>query len=146
MEIFMKKSPFYSRVLGTALTLAFSVITDAASSEDIKVKLSGAEETPAVETSASGSGKISIAADHSVSGDIKTKKIDGTAAHIHVGAPGESGPPIITLVKGEDGEWKIPAGAQFNAEQYTAFKEGKLYVNVHSAAHKPGEIRGQLKP
>ena len=134
------------RVTGMALALAFAMSAGAASSEDVKVKLTGAEETPAVETDASGSGKISIPADHSVSGSIKTKKIDGTAAHIHVGAPGESGPPIVNLVKGEDGEWNIPTGAKFNAEQYTAFKEGKLYVNVHSSAHGAGEIRGQLKP
>ena len=30
--------------------------------------------------------------------------------------------------------------------QYEAFKAGNLYVNVHSAANKGGEIRGQLKP
>ncbi len=123
------------RAVGMALAIAFAVNAGAASSEEVKVKLVGAEETPPVETSASGSGKIVVAADHSVSGSIKTKKIDGTAAHIHVGAPGESGPPIVTLVKGEDGEWNIPTGAKFNAEQYTAFKEGKLYVNVHSDAH-----------
>lgn len=142
----MKISNLNLQVVGMALALAFSLSAAAASSEDVKVKLSGSEETPAVTTSASGSGKISIAADHSLSGTIETKKIDGTSAHIHVGAPGESGPPIVNLVKGEDGEWKIPAGAKFNSEQYTAFKEGKLYVNVHSSAHKTGEIRGQLKP
>jgi hypothetical protein len=30
--------------------------------------------------------------------------------------------------------------------QYKAFKAGDLYVNVHSAQHQGGEIRGQLKP
>ena len=142
----MNLSTLNLRLAGMALALAFAASVNAASSEDIKVKLTGAEETPPVQTDASGTAKLSIADDHSLSGAIQTKKIDGTSAHIHVGAVGESGPPIVTLVKGEDGEWKIPAGAKFNAEQYTAFKEGKLYVNVHSAAHKTGEIRGQLKP
>jgi hypothetical protein len=135
------KSKMYLGVLACAL--AFGV--HAAKTEEIKVKLVGAEETPPVATDASGSGTITIDEEHNVTGSVKTKKIDGTAAHIHVGAPGESGPPIVTLVKGEDGEWKIPPGAKFNTEQYTALKEGKLYLNVHSAAHKPGEIRGQLK-
>ncbi len=65
-------------------------------------------------------------------------------AHIHVGAP--SGPPIITLDKGADGSWSVPAGSKLTDEQYASFKAGQLYVNVHSAEHKAGEIRGQLKP
>jgi hypothetical protein len=113
---------------------------------DLKLNLTGAEETPPVTTSASGTGTISIAADKSVGGTIKTKGIDGTAAHIHVGAPGQSGPPIITLGKGADGVWSIPAGSKLTDEQYASFKAGNLYVNVHSAEHKPGEIRAQLKP
>ena len=113
---------------------------------DLKVTLNGAEETPPVTTSATASGTITVAADKSVSGTLKTQGIDGTVAHIHVGAPGQSGPPIITLNKGADGAWSVPAGSKLTDEQYADFKAGKLYVNVHSAAHKAGEIRGQLNP
>jgi hypothetical protein len=91
-------------------------------------------------------GTITIAADKSVSGSIKSTGIDGTVAHIHLGAPGDAGPPIITLTKGENGVWSVPAGSKLSDEQYTSFKSGNLYVNVHSAEHKAGEIRGQLKP
>jgi CHRD domain len=127
-----------------AAALALSI--GAASATDVKVKLTGAEETPPVTTSASGIGTITIAADKSVSGTLKTTGIDGTVAHIHVGAPGVAGPPIITLTKGEGGVWSVPAGSKLTDEQYASFKAGNLYVNVHSAEHKPGEIRAQLKP
>jgi hypothetical protein len=113
---------------------------------ELKVTLTGAEETPPVATSASGSASISIATDKTVRGTIKTTGMEGTVAHIHVGAPGQSGPPIITLEKGADGAWSVPAGAKLTDEQYASFKAGQLYVNVHSAEHKAGEIRGQLKP
>jgi hypothetical protein len=113
---------------------------------ELKVTLTGAEETPPVTTSASGTGSISIAADKTVRGTIKTTGMEGTVAHIHVGAPGQSGPPIITLEKGADGAWSVPAGSKLTDEQYASFKAGQLYVNVHSAEHKAGEIRGQLKP
>ena len=113
---------------------------------NLHVKLTGAEETPPVMTSASATGTITVAADKSVHGTIKTKGIDGTMAHIHMGAPGQSGPPIITLKKGAGGVWSVPAGSKLTDEQYASFKAGNLYVNVHSAAHKAGEIRAQLKP
>ena len=116
-----------------------------AQAEDVTVKLSGAEETPSVTTSASGTAKLSIGADHTVSGKVKTSGMEGIAAHIHVGAPGQAGPPIITLVKGENGEWTVPPGAKLSDEQFASFKAGNLYINVHSPEHKPGEIRGQLK-
>jgi hypothetical protein len=125
---------------------ALMTLTGSALAVDMKLKLTGAEETPPVTTSASGTGTITIAADKSVSGTIKTMGIDGTVAHIHVGAPGQSGPPIITLHKDADGVWSVPAGSKLTDEQYASFKAGNLYVNVHSAEHKPGEIRAQLKP
>jgi len=118
-----------------------------ANAEDVAVKLSGDQEVPAVQTSASGAGKITVGADKSVSGKITTKGIEGTMAHIHQGpAPGKNGPPIITLEKGADGSWTVPAGSKLTDAQYDAFKAGDLYVNVHSAEHKGGEIRAELKP
>jgi hypothetical protein len=132
------------RVLLAATVLFFGCA--AAFGADVKINLTGAEETPPVTTSATGKGTIKIAKDKSVSGTIKTTGIEGTAAHIHVGAPGVAGPPIITLTKGADGTWTVPAGSKLTEEQLSDFKSGKLYVNVHSDQHKPGEIRAQLKP
>jgi hypothetical protein len=135
-----------SEVRALLAALAIAACGGSALAVDLKVNLTGAEETPPVSTSATGTGIISIAADKSVSGTIKTSGLDGTMAHIHVGAPGQSGPPIITLSKGADGLWSVPAGSKLTDEQYASFKAGNLYVNVHSAEHKPGEIRAQLKP
>ena len=132
-----------SRLIVAALFVFGSA---AAIGKDVNVTLNGAEETPPVTTSATGHGTIRIAKDNSVSGTIKTTGIDGTAAHIHVGAKGEAGPPIITLTKGADGSWKVPPGSKLTEEQLADFKSGKLYVNVHSDQHKPGEIRAQLTP
>jgi hypothetical protein len=127
-------------------TAALLVISGSALAVDVKVKLTGAEETPPVMTSASATGTIVIAADKSVSGTLKSSGMDGTVAHIHVGATGQSGPPIITLIKGPDGTWSVPEGSKLTDDQYASFKAGNLYVNIHSAEHKPGEIRAQLKP
>jgi hypothetical protein len=129
-----------------SLLMVGALAAGAAWSADVKVSLTGAEETPPVTSSATGSGTIKIADDKSVSGSVKTSGIDGTVAHIHLGAPGKAGPPIITLAKNADGSWSVPAGSKLTDEQFASFKAGELYVNVHSAEHKAGEIRGQLKP
>jgi hypothetical protein len=128
------------------VSAAFALICGSALAADVSVKLVGAEETPPTTSSATGTGTISIAADKSVSGNVKTQGIDGTVAHIHLGAVGQAGPPIITLTKGNGGVWSVPAGAKLTDDQFASFKAGNLYVNVHSADHPAGEIRGQLKP
>ena len=133
-----------TRIVAVATTMLLG--SAGALAKEVKVTLTGAEETPPVTTSASGEGTISIAKDKSVKGTIKTTGIDGIAAHIHLGAPGQSGPPLITLTKGADGTWAVPEGSKLTDEQLASFKNGQLYVNVHSADHKSGEIRAQLKP
>jgi len=131
-------------VIGTAVLLAagFGI----ASAATVHVRLSGSHETPPVKTAASGSGVIKVAADGTVSGKITTRGIKGTMAHIHEGAPGMAGPPIIHLMAGPKGTWMVPPGSKLTPHQMQEFRAGELYVNVHSAAHPGGEIRGQLKP
>jgi hypothetical protein len=146
MELKMKRFIFLTSIRGLMASAVFVIGSGVALTADLKINLTGAQETPPVTTSASGTGTITVAADKSISGTITTKSIDGTMAHIHVGAPGKSGPPIITLMKDTDGVWMVPAGSKLTDEQYASFKAGELYVNVHSAMHQPGEIRGQIKP
>jgi hypothetical protein len=112
----------------------------------MKVKLTGEEEVPPVQTQASGSGTITVNEDKSVSGSVITKGIKATAAHIHEAPVGKNGPVAIPLEKRSDNEFAVPAGAKLTDAQYKALKAGNLYVNVHSDAHKDGEIRAQLKP
>jgi Cu/Zn superoxide dismutase len=65
-----------------------------------------------------------------------------TAAHIHSGARGKSGPVIVPLCApcktGARGR------ATVNASVLNALESGRTYVNVHTAKNPAGEIRGQL--
>jgi hypothetical protein len=117
-----------------------------ASAVDVNVPLSGSQEVPPVTTSATGSGTITVAPDQSISGTIKTTGIKGTAAHIHLAPAGANGPVIVPLTKDGDNGWTVGPGAKLQDAHYQAFKDGKLYINVHSAANQGGEIRGQIKP
>lgn len=108
------------------------------------ISLSGGAEVPAVISPASGSGRITIKSDRSISGSIKVAGMAPTMAHIHEGAVGMNGPPIITLNQGLDSIYAVPAGARLSQAQYASFAAGKLYINVHSARYPAGEIRAQL--
>jgi len=115
------------------------------SGKSVNVRLAGGEEVPPVSTSASGSGSFTIGDDGSVRGSVNTTGVQGTMAHIHQGAKGQNGPVIVPLTKSGD-TYTAPEGAKLSEAQMQAFKAGNLYVNVHSAGNKGGEVRGQLQP
>ena len=108
------------------------------------LKLTGAQEVPPNDSKAVGSGNITIAADGSVSGSVATPTLQGKAAHIHVGAPGQAGPIVVTLVAGDGGTWSVPDGAKLTPAQVASWKAGNIYVNVHTAEHPGGEVRAQF--
>jgi len=111
----------------------------------MKVSLSGAQEVPPVNTDATGSGSFRVASDGTLSGSVTTQGINGTAAHIHQGGKGANGPVIVPLTKSGD-TYSVAAGRKLTEAQMQALKAGNLYVNVHSARYKGGEIRAQLTP
>jgi CHRD domain-containing protein len=142
-----KLLPALAIALGMALVISTGCSTMAGGANDeIKVKLSGDQEVPPVKTAASGNATIAISSDKSVSGIITTTGIEPTAAHIHEGPTGKNGPIIVPFAKGANNTWSIAPGAKLTDSQYESYKSGNLYVNVHSAANKGGEIRAQLKP
>ena len=114
-------------------------------SNAVSVKLTGAEEVPPVSASGSGSGTFRVAEDGTLSGSVRTEGVAGTMAHIHTGAKGQNGPVTIPLTKDGD-TYSVPAGRKLTPEQLQAWKEGRMYVNVHTAQNKGGEVRGQIKP
>lgn len=144
-HVSFSKSHLVSLATG-AIMLGLGAGVGVATAADIQVSLTGAHEVPAVTTSAKGSGTITIGDDKTVQGSVTTTGVVGTAAHIHEAAVGKNGPIIIPLEKKGDNQWAVPVNAKLTDAQYKAYKAGNLYVNVHSAAHKGGEIRDQLKP
>jgi len=145
--------PSFAAAFAVVLMISAGCSTMAAeTNEGVKVKLTGDQEVPPVKTAASGSGSFVISSDKSVSGSVTTTGIEGTAAHIHDSLPGQTmcgaknGPVIIPLTKGPDNTWSAPAGAKLTDAQYASYRAGNLYVNVHSAANKGGEICAPLKP
>jgi CHRD domain len=134
--------------VGAALILAVAALgayPGVAAAADVKVTLAGDQEVPPVKSAGTGTGTITIGADKSVRGSVTTKGIAGTAAHIHEAPAGKNGPVIIPLEKQGD-TYTVPANAKLTDAQFKSFEAGNLYVNVHTAAHPDGEIRGQLKP
>ena len=112
----------------------------------VHVDLGGGQEVPPVVVDGTGTGTIKVASNGSVSGSVTTHDVAGIAAHIHQGAIGQNGPVIIPLMKTGPDTWSVPKGAKLNDAQMAAFKRGDLYVNVHTARHRGGEVRGQIVP
>lgn len=108
--------------------------------------LSGTSEVPPNDSDVTGYATVVLASNQlSMTAYISyTGELSGTeqAAHIHRGAPGVAGPPIITLPTGNP---KTITGT-LTLSDSADLLAGNLYVNIHSDGFPDGEIRGQLRP
>jgi len=107
--------------------------------------LNGTQEVPAVTTTASGKAVFVVdPVTRALSGGVGYAGVTATSAHIHTGATGTPGDPVVTLVVDTNNTATVPPNTVLTPDQYAALLAGNLYVNVHSSANPTGEIRGQL--
>jgi hypothetical protein len=128
-----------------ALGVVAACTTMADSPDTQRVALLPGNEVPAVNSGATGTAVITIKPDRSVSASVSVSGMTATASHIHEAAMGVNGPVIVPFTKSGDNQFIAAADAKLTEAQYAAYKAGRLYVNVHSAAFPGGEVRGQLK-
>ncbi|MCF6436654.1 CHRD domain-containing protein [Pseudoalteromonas sp. MMG022] len=110
--------------------------------------LSGAQEVPAVSTTASGDGYALVNThDYGVELRVVTSGVaDATAAHIHTGRIGANGDVLVALEQSADdmNVWMTPQNTMIDADIFTILASGGHYVNVHTPAEPSGELRGQI--
>src|SRR5215469_6036722 len=146
----------FRRVAVPALCLAGAAAlwagpTLAASSEKFQTELSGQSQVPAVDTKGSGTAEFHYnATTHKLSWSVSYKDLSSAVvgAHIHSGAAGENGKVLVGLTKkgATDNPSPIKGSATLTEDQAKELMSGNTYVNVHTADHKSGEIRGQITP
>jgi len=68
---------------------------------------------------------------------------DATAAHIHKGKRGSTGAEVVTLEMAEMDEACVAVEAGEIAAMLRSPED--YYVDIHTAAHQGGAVRGQLK-
>jgi hypothetical protein len=113
-----------------------------------EARLTGEQEVPPVATSASGQAEVEFVPSMGlVRWRVSHAGLSGpvTGAHIHGPAgPGQNAPIVIPF--GQHGANPLRGEARITPEQLGQVTSGQWYVNLHTARHPAGEIRGQLRP
>jgi len=118
-------------------------------------KMNGATETPPNTEKATGTATLTLAGNQ-LRYTITVQGLSGpaTAAHIHLGKVGVSGPPVYTFTIKKIADGTLAEGSVDLTKDVSKgvsgdslkvlLNNGNAYVNVHTAAHGAGEIRGQV--
>jgi hypothetical protein len=95
-----------------------------------------------------GTGTAKITADattNTVCYDITVQRIGtATAAHLHRGAAGVAGPPVVTFKAPTAGASSECLSVDKALAASIIADPSAYYVNIHTAAYPNGAIRGQL--
>lgn len=116
---------------------------------DLRATLTGLQEVPGPgDPDGSGTAVVRVnPAGGEICWTVAVRDIGpATAAHIHRGAAGSAGPPVVTLTTpGADGRSEACAAIDQALARDMAGRSFEYYVNVHTAALSAGAIRGQLR-
>lgn len=135
--------------------LAFSIGAAQAATIVYRATLNGASEVPPVVTRGSGTADVEFDTTTRaiVSWGLEFSRLSGpaTAAYIHCGAPpGANAGASIALglpgIPGIESPYIVARTVPLTNTQIAELQAGMCYVDVDTAAHKNGEIRGQLMP
>jgi CHRD domain len=108
--------------------------------------LNGASEVPPNPSTATGRGMIVF---DSITRTILISYVTHNVtaannAHIHSGAPGAIGGPIVALFSAGATTYFAQHGVVLSAPDAASLSAGNTYFNVHSPTYVDGEIRGQI--
>ncbi|SDY89483.1 CHRD domain-containing protein [Hymenobacter psychrophilus] len=113
-------------------------------------QLSGAQEVPTVTTSARGTASFTLNAGKDtlfIAGSFTGLSGPITAAHVHNGFEGVSGPVVtnvLSMIRGNQIDGFL-TGTDLTSAKLDRYLRGAYYLNIHTAANLNGEIRGQIK-
>lgn len=149
----MRRPLFPSRASLAAAALAAGLAACAQPSptrdEMFEARLSGAQEVPAVATSGSGEAQLRFNQQAQLlHWKVSHAGLSGpvTGGHIHGPAgPDQNAPPVIPFTVNLNAA-TISGQLRITPEQFNQLRSGQWYVNLHTARHPQGEVRGQLRP
>jgi hypothetical protein len=112
---------------------------------NMKADLKASNEVPPADSK--GTGSVTATFDDASKkltwkGTVSDLTGPATAAHFHAGEAGKNGGVVIPIAGADKGSFE--GSATLTDAQAADLMAGKLYVNVHTAANKAGEIRGQV--
>lgn len=118
-----------------------------AATVDFHADLSAGNEVPP--TGTDGTGHLVASYDSmtkKLSYRVEYKDLTGAAlaAHFHAPAPKGQNADVAVPITGSLAS-PIEGETTLTDAQAKALNEGTMYFNIHTAAHKPGEIRGQVE-
>jgi len=133
-------------VLACAAALALASPSMAAVVK-MKADLSAANEVPPAKSN--GSGKVEVTYNtgtHMMSWNGSYSGLSGPAiaAHFHAGEKGKNGGVAVPIFAGPTAKSPFSGEKKLTDAQGQQLMSGGWYVNIHTAAHKAGEIRGQV--
>jgi hypothetical protein len=113
------------------------------------VALTGANEVPPVSTTATGLAILRLTDDKVLYSKVTVNNLESndtlTVSHIHPGATGTNGSPLIFLCSSLSDFGILKISAPLDDAAFTQLKSSAMYVNAHSRRHGPGLIRGQIR-